>query len=135
MYRDLKNDYYTGAFSQASKPQEFYEEIIKSIDQKPQSGAEIFEFLKGLAAMAGEEQVNLDSYFSIPLKLTPEFNVAIFNYVYRLKNDTENLYQPDVALSIDGEFIKPNNGVYIIRSGLIKIKYENQVYTIIAIKG
>ncbi len=40
-------------------------------------------------------------------------------------------YLPDVSLSLDGVVLKPNKGVYDIKPGLVKIKYNGQVYTIV----
>ena len=138
MYRDLRNDYYTGVFAQASKPQEFYEQVLESLDAKPQSGADIFGFLKNMASMAGKSQENINAGFRIPLKLTPEFDVNVFSYIYRAESGVLELYLPDVALSINGVMLKSENGLYVINLGpssMVNIKYESVVYAIVIIRG
>ena len=135
LYRDIRNAYYTGCFAQVEKPRELYDRILESIDSKPQTAEEIFNFLKTVAARHGvpHEDV-LDSQFNIPLKLTPEFDVGVFNYIHHMEQDSLELYLPDVALSLDGNVLKPSNGVYTLKPGLVKIKYCEQVYTIIVLK-
>ncbi|SPF51123.1 hypothetical protein SBF1_50007 [Candidatus Desulfosporosinus infrequens] len=83
----------------------------------------------------GSRPIIIGSNFSIPLKLTPSFDVGIFSYFYKMQNDSEKLFQPDVALSIDGTLLKPKDGTYAIRPGIMKIKYCGQVYTIVALRS
>ncbi len=117
------------------KPKDLYDKIVESIDTKHQTGEEIFNFLKNMVSRTGPSQEDvLDSHFKIPLKLTPEFGVDVFSYIYRMEEDSLELYLPDVALSLDGEVLKPKNGVYTIKPGLVKINYSGQVYTIIVIR-
>jgi hypothetical protein len=132
MYRDIRNAYYTGCFAQVEKPTEFYDKIVDSLTSEPQTAEEMFNFLKSVAK--GDTQVDvLDSQFNIPLKLTPTFDVGIFSYIYSMEAETLKLYLPDVALSLDGVVLKPSNGMYVIKSGLVNIKYNGQVYTIVMI--
>jgi hypothetical protein len=132
MYRDLRNAYYTGCFAQVEKPSEFYEKIVDSLSSEPQTAEDMFNFLKNVSK--GDSQVDvLDSQFNIPLKLTPEFDVGILSYIYSMEAETLKLYLPDVALSLDGVVLKQNKGVYAIKPGLLKIKYNGQVYTIVTI--
>ncbi len=136
LYRDLRNAYYTGCFAQVEKPKELYDRILESIDSKPQTAEEIFNFLKSMANRSGVPQEDvLDSHFSIPLKLTPEFDAGVFSYIHHLEGDSVDLYLPDVALSINGNVLKSDNGLYTIGPGLMKIKYGEQVYTIIMIRA
>lgn len=130
----MRNAYYIGCFAQVEKPKEFYDKILARIDSKPQTGEEIFSFLKNMTIGSSKGSA-LDSAFNIPLKLTPEFDVGIFNYIYRMEEDTVQLYLPDVALSLNGSVLKPDNDMYKIKPGLVKIKYNGQVYTIIAIRA
>ena len=131
-YQDLRNAYYTGCFAQVEKPKELYDKIIESIDSKPQSEEEIFHFLKNMGNRK-ENPDPFDSNFKIPLKLTPEFDVGIFSYICYMKGDSLELYLPDVVLSLNGEVIKPENGMFNLKPGLVKIKYGEQIYTIILI--
>lgn len=136
LYRDLRNAYYTGCFAQVEKPKELYDKIIDTIDSKLQTGEEIFSFLKTMAT--GSESVRgdvMDSHFKIPLKLTPEFNVGIFSYIHQMEEDSLELYLPDVSLSLNNEVLKPAHGVYSIKPGLVKVNYNEQVYTIVMIKS
>ncbi len=117
------------------KPKDLYDKIVDSIDSRHQTGEEIFNFLKNMAARTGASQADiLDSHFKIPLKLTPEFDVGVFSYIYRMEEESLELYLPDVALSQDGEVLKPKSGVYTIKPGLVKINYSGQVYTIIVLR-
>lgn len=95
----------------------------------------MLNFLKNLAARNGDQGNILDSHFNIPLNLTPEFDVGIFNYIYRMESKAVNVYLPDVALSIDGDVLRPNNGMYTIKPGLVKINYNGQVYTIVFLRS
>ena len=131
MYRDIRNAYYTGCFAQVKKPSEFYDKIVDNLSSEPQTAEEMFGVLKSLVKGGTQEDV-LDSHFNIPLKLTPKFDVGVFSYIYRMEGD--KLYLPDVALSLDGVVLKPSNGVYSIKPGLVSIKYNGQVYTIMVIK-
>lgn len=133
LYRDLRNAYYTGCFAQVEKPTDFYKSIIDSIDSRPQTGEEMFNFLKNMADRSGKAQQEdaLDFHFKIPLKLTPGFDVGVFNYVYRMEEDLLELYLPDVNLSLDNQMLKPVNGVYTLKPGLVRVKYNGQVYTIV----
>jgi hypothetical protein len=132
MYRDIRNAYYTGCFAQVEKPLEFYDKIVDSLSAEPQTAEDMFNFLKSVAK--GDPQCDvLDSQFNIPLKLTPEFDVGIFSYIYQMEEETLKLYLPDVALSLDGIVLKPSKGMYSINPGLVNIKYNGQVYTIIMI--
>jgi hypothetical protein len=116
------------------KPKELYDKIIESIDAKPQSEEEIFHFLKNMGNRTENIKKDvLDSNFKIPLKLTPEFDVSIFSYICYMEGDTLELYLPDVVLSLNGEILKPESGMYTLRPGLVKIKYGEQIYTIILI--
>lgn len=132
LYRDIRNAYYTGCFAQVEKPFEFYDKIVNSLGAEPQTAAEMFNFLKSIAK-GGSQDEALDSRFHIPLKLTPEFDVGVFSYIYWMEAETLKLYLPDVALSLDGEVLKPNNCMYFIKAGLVNIKYNGQVYTIVMI--
>lgn len=116
------------------KPKELYDKILNSMDAKAQTGEEIFSFLRNLAAGDAHEGVQ-DSQFKIPLKLTPEFDVGIFSYIYRMKEENFTLYVPDVVLSLNGTVLKPESGRYTLKPGLVKIKYGEQVYTIIATRA
>jgi len=132
MYRDIRNAYYTGCFAQVEEPTEFYDKIVGSLFSESQSAEEMFSFLKSIAK--GGPQVDiLDSHFNIPLKLTPEFDVGIFSYIYRMEEKTLNIYLPDVSLSVNGVVLKPDKGMYAITPGLVNIKYNGQVYTIVMI--
>jgi hypothetical protein len=131
-YQDLRKAYYTGCFAQVEKPKELYDKIIESVDAKPQSEEEIFHFLKNMGSRK-ENPDPLDLNFKIPLKLTPEFDVGIFSYICYMEGDSLELYLPDVVLSLNGEILKPENGLYTLRPGLVKIKYGEQIYTIILI--
>lgn len=134
-FRDIRNAYYTGCFAQVEKPKELYDRIIESIGSEPQTAEEIFNFLKNMATRTGDIQENvLDSHFRIPLKLTPEFDVGVFSYICYVEGDYLELYLPDVALSQDGEVLKPNHGMYTLKPGLVKVKYNEQVYTIVLIR-
>ncbi|SPF48427.1 hypothetical protein SBF1_4140011 [Candidatus Desulfosporosinus infrequens] len=134
MYRDIRNAYYTGCFAQVEKPSEFYDKIVDSLTSEPQTAEEMFNFLKNVAN--GDTQVDvLDSQFNIPLKLTPKFDVGIFSYIYQMEAETLKLYLPDVALSLDGVVLKPNNCMYVIKQGLVNIKYNGQVYTIVMLRA
>lgn len=136
LYRDIRNDYYTGCFAQAKDPKEFYDSILDKLDSKPQTEAEIFNFLKGIASRTGDAQADiLNLHFNIPLKLTPEFDVGVFNYIYRMESDTQDLYLPDVALSVNGTLLTPNNGIYTIKPGLLRIKYNEQIYSIVVVRS
>ncbi len=66
-----------------------------------------------------------------PIQLTPEFDVGVFNCINLMEENTSQLYLPDVAISVNGNVLKPDDGVFTIGPGLIKIKYNEQVYTII----
>lgn len=132
LYRDIRNAYYTGCFSQIEKPSEFYDKIVDSISSGPQTAEEMFEFLKSVAKEGSITNV-LESKFSIPLKLTPEFDVGVFSYIYRMEEETLELYLPEVGLSVDGVVMKPIKGMYSIKPGLVNIKYNGQVYTIVMI--
>jgi hypothetical protein len=105
---------------------------MDSLYSEPQTAAEMFSFLKSVAKRSHQGDV-LDSQFRIPLTLTPEFDVGVFSYIYRMEEETLKLYLPDVALSVDGEVLKSSNGVYTLKPGLVKIKYSGQVYTIVMI--
>ena len=131
-YQDLRNAYYTVCFAQVEKPKELYDKIIESVDAKPQSEEEIFHFLKNMGNRKETPDL-LDSNFKIPLELTPEFDVGIFSYICYMEGDSLELYLPDVVLSLNGELMKPANGMFTLRPGLVKIKYGQQVYTIILI--
>ena len=136
LYRDLRNAYYTGCFAQVEKPKELYDKILGSIDSKPQTGEEIFNFLKTMVNRSGVPQADvLDSHFTIPLKFTPEFDAGIFSYIYRMEEDSLQLSLPDVVLSLNGTLLRPDNGIYTIKPGLVKIKSGEQVYTIITIRA
>jgi hypothetical protein len=131
-YQDLRKAYYTGCFAQVEKPKELYDKIIESVDAKPQSEEEIFHFLKNMGNRAENSKMDvLNSNFKISLKLTPEFDVGIFSYICYMEGDSLELYLPDVVLSLNGEVIKPENGMFNLKPGLVKIKYNEQVYTII----
>ncbi len=132
LYRDLRNAYYAGCFAQVEKPSEFYDQIVDSFTSEPQTAEEMFSFLKNVAKGGLQGDV-LDSQFNIPLKLTPDFDVSVFSYIYRMEKETLNLHLPDVALSLDGLVLKPNGGTYILKQGLVKINYRGQVYTIVMI--
>ena len=132
-FYDLKIAYYTGCFAQVTKPHEFYETIIEGIDKKPQSGEEMFGFLKNLASLPNPD-LAFSSGFKIPLKLTPDFDGAITSYIYRTKAREEKLFLPDVSLSLDGQLLSPTDGTYTIKPGLIKIRYANQVFSIVIIR-
>ncbi|MHB1654126.1 MAG: hypothetical protein ACYCVD_16870 [Desulfitobacteriaceae bacterium] len=134
MYRDLRNAYYTGCFAQVEKPSEFYDQIMDSLSSEPQTAEEMFSFLKSVAKGGPQGDV-MDSQFNIPIKLTPDFDVGVFSYIYRMKEETLKLHLPDVALSRDGEIIKPSHGVFTLKPGLVKIKYNGQVYTIVIIRA
>jgi hypothetical protein len=134
MYRDIRNAYYTGCFAQIEKPSEFYDKIVGSLSSSSQSAEEMFEFLKGIAK-GGTQDEALDSRFRIPLKLTPEFDVGVFSYIYSMEEDTLKLHLPDVALSLDGVVLAPVKNVYSIRPGIVNIKYSGQVYTIVIIRA
>jgi hypothetical protein len=132
LYRDLRNAYYTGCFAQVEKPKELYDKIVNSIEARPQTGEEIFQFLKSMASRSGNPPREiLNSHFIIPLKLTPDFNAGVFSYIYRIEEETFTLYLPDIVLSLDGTVLKPENGMYTLTPGLVKIKYGEQVYSII----
>ena len=131
-YQDLRKAYYTGCFAQMEKPKELYDKIIESVDAKPQSEEEIFYFLKNMGNRK-ETPDPLDSNFKIPLKLTPEFDVSLFSYICYMEGDSLELYLPDVVLSLNGEILKPESGMYTLRPGLVKIKYGEQIYAIILI--
>ncbi|SPF45348.1 hypothetical protein SBF1_3250008 [Candidatus Desulfosporosinus infrequens] len=132
MYRDIRNAYYTGCFAQVEKPTEFYEKIVNNLSSEPQTAEDMFSFLKSVAK--GGTQVDvLDSQFKIPLKLMPEFDVGVFNYIYWMEEETFNLYLQDVSLSLDGVVLTPVKDVYTLKSGLVNIKYNGQVYTIVMI--
>ena len=132
MYRDIRNAYYTGCFAQVEKPSEFYDKIVNSLSVEPQTAAEMFTFLKSITKGANQDEA-VDSGFYIPLKLIPEFDVGIFSYIYRTKEETIKLYLPDVSLSIDGKVLKPSKGAYNLSPGLVNIKYGGLVYTIVMI--
>ncbi|KLU65728.1 hypothetical protein DEAC_c23580 [Desulfosporosinus acididurans] len=135
MYHDLRNAYYTGCFAQVEKPKELYDKIIESIESKPQSGEEMFHFLKSMVSGNGNTQAYpFDSQFTIPLKLTPAFDVGVFSYIYSMDEDSLELCLPDVSLSLNGELLKPANGIYHLKPGLVKINYGGQVYTIMLVK-
>ena len=134
MYRDIRNAYYTGCFAQVEKPSEFYDKIMGNLGSEQQTAEEMFSFLKSVAK--GDHQGDvLDSRFNIPLKLTPEFDVGVFSYIYRMEKEPFKLYLSDVAVSLDGIVLKSNGGAYTIEPGLVKIKYNAQVYTIVIIKA
>ncbi|SPF53287.1 hypothetical protein SBF1_6510002 [Candidatus Desulfosporosinus infrequens] len=135
MYRDIRNAYYTGCFAQVEKPSEFYDKIVNSLSAEPQTAEDMFSFLKSVAK--GDHQIDaLESKFNIPLKLTPKFEVGVsFSYIHWMEEETFELYLPDVSLSQDGVVLKPNKGVYDIKPGLVKIKYNGQVYTIVIIRA
>lgn len=130
MYRDLRNAYYTGCFAQVEKPSEFYDKVVDSINAEPQTAEEMFNILKNVGKGGVQGDV-FDSKFNIPLKLTPTFDVSLFNYIHWMNQDILTLYLPDVALSLDDVVLKPNKGMYFIKPGLVKIKYNGQVYTIV----
>ena len=132
LYRDLRNAYYTGCFAQVEKPSEFYDQIVDSFTSEPQTAEEMFSFLKNVAK-GGPQDETFDSRFHIPLKLTPDFDVGVFSYIYRMEKETFNLHLPDVALSLDGLVLKPNGGTYTLKPGLVKLNYRGQVYTIVMI--
>jgi len=129
-YQDLRKAYYTGCFAQMEKPKELYDKIIESVDSKPQSEEEIFYFLKTMGNRKENSDL-FDSNFKIPLELTPEFDVGIFSYICYMEGDSLELYLPDVVLSLNGTVLKPKNGMYTLKSGLLKIKYGEHVYSII----
>lgn len=133
LHRDLRNAYYTGCFAQVEKPSEFYDQIMDSLSSESQTAEEMFSFLKSVAKGGPHGDV-LDSKFNIPLKLTPEFDVGVFSYIYRMDVEAFKLHLPDVVLSVDGVVIKPNKGAYDLNPGLVKIKYNGQVYTIVMIR-
>lgn len=133
LYRDLRNAYYTGCFAQVEKPQEFYNKILEGLEAKPQTSEEMFNFLKNMASVTQGDV--LDSHFNIPLKLTPDFDVGVFSYIYHMEVETEEVYLPDVALSLDSNLLKPVNGVYTLKPGFVKIRYNNKVYTIIMLRS
>ncbi|SPF53380.1 hypothetical protein SBF1_660021 [Candidatus Desulfosporosinus infrequens] len=134
MYRDIRNAYYTGCFAQVEKPSEFYDKIVNNLSSEPQTAEDMFSFLKNVAKGGTQDKV-LNSRFHIPLKLMPEFDVGVFSYIYWMEAETLELYLPDVALSLDGEVLKPNNCMYFIKAGLVNIKYNGQVYTIVMIRA
>jgi hypothetical protein len=127
--------YYTGCFAQLKEPNKLYNEIIDNLDSKPQTGQNMFDFLKLRTSLIGNA---IDSHFKIPLKLIPEFKVETFSYIYNTESEKLELYLPDVVLSLNNEILESINGTYDInfkkQSYVIKIKYNNQVYTIIVIK-
>jgi len=114
------------------KPSEFYDKIVNSLSVEPQTASEMFSFLKSVAK-GGPQSGALDSCFHIPLKLTPEFDVGVFSYIYRMGEETIKLQLRDVALSMDGSLLRPIRGVYSLKPGLVKIKYGDQVYTVVMI--
>ena len=133
LYRDIRNAYYSGIFSQVEKPHEVYDEIISKIDSSPQTAEEMFGLLKSMALRAGDDRTALDSHFRIPLKLTPPFSIAIFSYIYRMEEESLQVYLPDVVLSLDGKLSQSHQGMYTLRPGLAKIRYGSQVYTVMLI--
>ncbi|SPF51605.1 hypothetical protein SBF1_5200003 [Candidatus Desulfosporosinus infrequens] len=133
MYRGIRNAYYTGCFAQVEKPTEFYDKIVNNLSAEPQTAEDMFSVLKNVTK--GTQDGALDSRFHIPLKLMPDFDVGVFSYIYWMEAETFKLYLPDVALSLDGEVLKPNNCMYFIKAGLVNIKYNGQVYTIVMIRA
>jgi len=133
LYRDLRNAYYTGCFSQVEKPSEFYDKVVGNLSLESQSAEDMFNFLKNVMQDAPRDNV-LDFKFSIPLVLTPEFDVGVFSYIYKLEGETLSLHLPDVAVSLDGGVLTPVKDVYSLRPGTVNIKYLSQVYTIIVIR-
>jgi len=131
-YRDIRNAYYTGCFAQVEKPSEFYDKIVSSLSSGSQSAEDMFEFLKSLTKDGAQIEV-LESKFNIPLKLTPKFDVGIFNYIYRMEARTLELRLPDVALSLDGVVLTPIKDLYTLTPGFISIKYNGMVYAIVMI--
>jgi hypothetical protein len=135
LFRDIRNAYYTGCFAQVEKPKELYDRIIASIEAKPQSAEEMFGFLKSMATRGKTSEDILESHFNIPLKLTPEFDVGIFHYICLMEAETITLYLLDVHLSLNSVLLKPENGMYTLGPGMVKIKYNDRVYTIVMIRS
>jgi len=136
LYRDLRNDYYIGCFAQTKEPQEFYKDIINNLEDKEQSPTEMFNLLK---IMSNQSPDNLPKGFTIPLKLIPEFDIGTYNYIYKTKESKIELYLPDVGISMNSINLIAKDGIYIIdiisESSILKIKYNNMVYSIIVIRG
>lgn len=126
---DCRIAYYTGCFAQTKNPNKLYEELIKSIgnENRPMYSDEIFDFLKNMS------NIPIATGFNIPLDLSPEFNINTFGYVLFIKADIE-IYLPDVVLSIDNVIQKPDKYTIRAKNSKVKIKYENQVYTIMVIR-
>ncbi len=120
----------------AEKPYEIYQEIIKSVKEQstPQTEQDMFNLLKALATRG---QNALDVQFKIPLDLIPEFDVNVFSYLFHA-DETLDLYLPDVSLSLNNVVQEPRNGMYSLsftgQSNILKVKYNEQVYTIIALR-
>jgi hypothetical protein len=134
-YRDLRNDFYTGCFAQVQNPNELYEKIIEGANSKPQTGEEMFNFLKSLVAReSGNVEDVLESRFEIPLSLTPEFKPDVYNYIVYLDEESIEIYLPDVSVSLNGTMLNEREGKYTLRPGLVKVNYNEQVYSIVIIR-
>ncbi|MDR3586850.1 MAG: hypothetical protein P4L59_16285 [Desulfosporosinus sp.] len=115
------------------KPSEFYDKIVGSLSFEAQSGEDMFEFLKSM--MLDPVENVLDFKFNIPLVLTPEFDVGVFSYIYRLEEETLTLHLPEVAVSLDGVVLAPVKDVYTLGPGLVNVKYLSQLYTILVFRA